>query len=550
MTRPSSARSSGFPMSELHQLLVTDTGSFEPVGAPWVAAFGAGLYWGQALLSAGLNRIAASPQERAPLQAAVGGHVGRRLMMSVCDMQSALRMVQQHLAGPLGATARLILICGPEDSVGFEYRGTPVSIWFEREIIAGRSPRWVKVSVGPCLRLYHGPQGYLLAEAGALGLQGSLLYPKSDEEIVEILQAARSCLRDTLWRRAPKSPLLNNPQDALKLVQAELTDPLGAKATVDGEDPCTVVFKHRKDRLFVQFPRALAVGIVPDFVRVGIEWGVYLRSSPDGFAFVHESALKPSDDITHHVREFGDVLEALRGARAALEANHIERKAVRSKAYAVESEPNRVEVIPKRIPRSSRPLRVLGSSRNVRLWRCTEEDSTFISLPEVVRYMREELSLNQDHPLSWEEMVERTREHDLGLAVDAAQQEDENLILAIWMLASLWFAEKYPGSREQASDFGMVVVEIACQDVASLGDFSESILRAHDVAHAAIAREDGRGASSQAKARAVIDSLAQHFAFPAGRQKGMGVVSPLRRALVGIADGIRRWTWPHGRRQK
>lgn len=234
-------------------------------------------------------------------------------------METAITVVQEHLAGPLGATARLLRAADPQDTICFEYGGRTVTIWFCSHIAVDEPPEWVRVTVGPHQRLYRTPFGYMLAEAGSLGRSSSILFLQSDQDLLDILQATRLQLQMTPWQRAPRASLPTDVSQARELVQTELAGPLGATAYISSRHETIIFFQCDVGQVLVQFSKRLAEGRPSPWLRISIDWEQYVYATPTGFAIASQRAPL---DMHHYMRELGDLLEVLRGARAALAEPH------------------------------------------------------------------------------------------------------------------------------------------------------------------------------------------------------------------------------------
>jgi len=244
--------------------------------------------------------------------------------VEINSIRAVLSAAQEYVAGPLGATAKLTSVRGAEEGVTFDYAGVPVQIWLDQRFGRNRPPFWMRVSFGPFQRLYRSEEGYVLAEGGTLPRQGSLLPAASDEQIIEILQGTLAVLQQTKWQRQPRPPVIARPREALQAVQTELAGPLGASAQPGEDEPELIAFEHQGRDVEVQFPQGFTSGMLPAWIRVSLNWRDYLCLTGEGYTFVSQAAAAEAAwEITHCVRGYGDILEVLRGARYALDGDHI-----------------------------------------------------------------------------------------------------------------------------------------------------------------------------------------------------------------------------------
>lgn len=84
----------------------------------------------------------------------------------------------------------------------------------------------------------------------------------------------------------------------------------------------------------------------------------------------------------------------------------------------------------------------------------------------------------------------------------------------------------------------------ACQDTASLGDFRELIMRAHDVAHQVISYLQAQGTTEEQRAVAVVDALEAYFVsggkeVPLPASGEPEVQGPWRAMVVDLAERLR-----------
>ncbi|HYF76983.1 MAG TPA: hypothetical protein VD973_07630 [Symbiobacteriaceae bacterium] len=239
--------------------------------------------------------------------------------MQISGMETAMTAVQKHLAGPLGATARLLRAADPQDTICFEYGGRTVTVWFSRNIVCDEPPEWVRVTVGPHLRLYDTPFGHQLAEVGSLGRSSSILFLQSDQELINILEAARRQLQNTPWQRAPRVSLPTDVPQARELVQAELAGPLGATAYISSRHETIIFFQCDVGQVLVEFSTRLAEGRPSTWLRITIDWQQNVYATHTGYALASQ---RVQYDCHHYLRDLGDLLEVLRGARAVFATKH------------------------------------------------------------------------------------------------------------------------------------------------------------------------------------------------------------------------------------
>lgn len=239
--------------------------------------------------------------------------------MQISGMEMAMTAVQKYLAGPLGATARLLRAADPQDTVCFEYGGRTVTVWFSRNIVCDEPPEWVRITAGPHQRLYSTPIGYQLAEVGSLGRTSSILYLQSEQELLDILEAARLQLQMTPWQRAPRASLPTDVPQAREVVQAELAGPLGATAYISSRHQSIIFFQCDVGQVLVSFSTRLAEGRPSTWVHISIDWDQYVYATREGYAVASQ---RVPYEIHHYLRDLGDLLEVLRGARAAFAAKH------------------------------------------------------------------------------------------------------------------------------------------------------------------------------------------------------------------------------------
>ncbi|MDF2628656.1 MAG: hypothetical protein K0R39_2487 [Symbiobacteriaceae bacterium] len=234
--------------------------------------------------------------------------------MQITTMEMAMRIVQEHLAGPLGATARLLRAVDPQDTICFEYGGRTVTVWFDRQIVVDEQPAWVRITVGSQLRVYQTVIGYQLVEVGSQGRTSSMLPIQSCDELVDILGAVCRQLQMLPWKRESRAPLPTTVSDAREIVQVELAGPLGVTAYISSNHETIVFFQCDVGQVLVEFSTRLAEGRPSTWVRISIDWQQYMYATTDGYAIASQRA---PHDIHHYLRDQGDLLEALRGARAA-----------------------------------------------------------------------------------------------------------------------------------------------------------------------------------------------------------------------------------------
>lgn len=239
--------------------------------------------------------------------------------MQISGMEMAMTAVQKYLAGPLGATARLLRAADPQDTICFTYGGRTVTVWFSRNIVCDEPPEWVRITAGPHERLYPTPFGYYLAEVGSLGRTGSILFLQSDQELIDILEAARSQLQASRWQRAPCVSLPTDVPQARELVQVELAGPLGATAYVSSRHESLIFFQSDIGQVLVNFSTRLTEGRPSTWVSISIEWQQYVFATPTGYALASQ---RVPYEVHHYLRDQGDLLEVLRGARAVFATKH------------------------------------------------------------------------------------------------------------------------------------------------------------------------------------------------------------------------------------
>jgi hypothetical protein len=237
-------------------------------------------------------------------------------MRRLTTMNAAVAAVQEHLAGPLGARARAQHGAGPAGSVVFEHWSNTVSVWFDPALAGGRQPAWVKVTVGAGKALCRGEAGFTLADQGSLGLAGARLWLQGDQGLAEVLQGALAAIRAMPKGRPRRSKPVNSPDKALRLVQKELAGPLEGTAALHPADARTVVCTLAEGTLCVQFSRDPGYG-APEWVRVSLSGGQDLLCTPGGYRFARPGS---EEQALHPVHTFGDTIEVLRGAHAALQA--------------------------------------------------------------------------------------------------------------------------------------------------------------------------------------------------------------------------------------
>ena len=243
-------------------------------------------------------------------------------MRRTANMGALLAAVQEHLAGPLGAKARQVQGSGPAHSVVFEHWGNTVAVLFDRGVVGGRPPVWVKVTVGTGKALFAGDNGYVLAELGSQGVQASRIHLASEQSLTEVLQGALAAIRRMSRGRPRRSKLFGTPDKALRVVHKELAGPLCSTAELDPADGSVVLVQVGERPLAVQFSRDLAQGS-PEWVRVSLGGEQYLHVRPDGFEFARPAAGQEEESL-HYLHTYGDIMEVLRGTRSALESRRVE----------------------------------------------------------------------------------------------------------------------------------------------------------------------------------------------------------------------------------